>query len=133
MCTKQVLPHMKGQKYGRIVNVSSLTGQVMQLNNCNTGYSANKAAIDAFTRFLAREVGDDGICVNAVAPGYIAASKRITDLWEKQDIQSVLSRVTLKRAGTAMETAKAIVFLASDDASYITGFTLDVNGGAVLG
>lgn len=132
LCCKEVLDHMKERGCGRIVNVSSLIGRAAG-ENTNVAYSSMKAGIDQFTKYLAREVGRYGIAVNSVAPGYIAASQRILDLWAtSQDMDSVFQRLSIKRAGTSMETANAIVFLASDEAGYITGETIDVNGGAIM-
>jgi NAD(P)-dependent dehydrogenase (short-subunit alcohol dehydrogenase family) len=132
LCCKEVLPIMKEQKYGKIVNVSSLIGRAAG-DNTNIAYSSLKAGIDQFSKYLAREVGTLGIRVNSVCPGYIEASQRITDLWAKtQNMQEVFNRLSIKRAGTAMEVANAIVFLASDESSYITGEVIDVNGGAIM-
>src|SRR5699024_7181995 len=114
------------------VNVSSLIGRVAG-DNTNIAYSSLKAGIDQFSRYLAREVGRHNICVNSVSPGYVEASRRITELWAKtQNMQEVFDRLSLKRPGTAMEVANAIVYLASDEAAYITGQVLDVNGGAIM-
>ncbi|MFZ7944865.1 SDR family NAD(P)-dependent oxidoreductase [Neobacillus sp. 19] len=132
LCCKEVLPGMKERNHGRIVNVSSLIGRAAG-DNTNIAYSSLKAGIDQFSKYLAREVGQYGICVNSVSPGYIEASPRITELWAKtQNMQGVFDRLSLKRPGTAMEVANAIVFLASDEAAYITGEVLDINGGAVM-
>lgn len=132
LCCKEVLPGMKERNYGRIVNVSSLIGRAAG-DNTNIAYSSLKAGIDQFSSYLAREVGKYGIYVNSVSPGYVEASQRITDLWSKtQNMQEVFARLSLKRPGTAMEVANAIVFLASDEAGYVTGEVLDVNGGAVM-
>lgn len=132
LCCNEVLPNMKERKGGSIVNVSSLIGRVAG-DNTNIAYSSLKAGIDQFSKYLAREVGDFGIRVNSVSPGYIEASQRITELWKKtQDMESVFNRLSLKRPGSAMEVANAIVFLASEEASYITGEVLDINGGAVM-
>ncbi|MEN1967904.1 SDR family oxidoreductase [Lentibacillus sp. N15] len=132
LCCKEVLPTMKEREYGKIVNVSSLIGRAAG-DNTNIAYASLKAGIDQFSRYLAREVGKHGICVNSVSPGYIEASQRISELWAKtQNMQEVFDRLSIKRPGTAMEVANAIVFLASDEASYITGEVLDINGGAVM-
>lgn len=131
-CTKEVLPTMKEQGSGSIVNVSSLIGRVAG-ENTNIAYSAMKAGIDQFSKYLSREVGEFGIRVNSVSPGYIEASQRITELWNKtQNMEEVFKRLALKRPGTAMEVANAIVFLAAEESSYITGEVLDINGGAIM-
>lgn len=133
LCTKEVLPAMKRQKYGKIINVSSLIGRVAG-DNTNIAYSSLKAGIDQFSRYLAREVGSYGINVNSVSPGYIESSSRISKLWEKtQNMEEVFDRLSIKRPGRAMEIANAITFLASEEASYITGEVLDINGGAIMG
>jgi NAD(P)-dependent dehydrogenase (short-subunit alcohol dehydrogenase family) len=132
LCCKEVLPGMKERNYGRVVNVSSLIGRAAG-DNTNIAYSSIKAGIDQFSRYLAREVGKYNIRVNSVSPGYIEASQRITELWAKsQNMGEVFDRLSIKRPGTAMEVANAIVFLASDEGSYITGEILDVNGGAIM-
>nr|WP_304217220.1 SDR family oxidoreductase [Fredinandcohnia onubensis] len=132
LCSNEVLPGMKERNYGRIVNVSSLIGRAAG-DNTNIAYSSLKAGIDQFSRYLAREVGEFNIRVNSVSPGYIEASQRITELWAKtQNMGEVFERLSIKRPGTAMEVANAIVFLASDEGSYITGEILDVNGGAIM-
>lgn len=133
LCCKQVLPGMKERNYGKIVNVSSLIGRAAG-DNTNIAYSSLKAGIDQFSKYLAREVGNLNINVNSVSPGYVESSQRITDLWaESQDMQKTFDRLSIRRPGTAMEVANAIVFLASDEAAYITGEVLDVNGGAIMG
>lgn len=133
LCCKEVLPQMKERAYGKIVNVSSLIGRVAG-DNTNIAYASLKAGIDQFSRYLAREVGVYNINVNAVSPGYIAASERIKKLWEKtQNMDEVFSRLSLPRPGTAEEVANTIVYLVSDESSYITGEVLDVNGGAIMG
>ncbi|MFC7365240.1 MULTISPECIES: SDR family NAD(P)-dependent oxidoreductase [Bhargavaea] len=132
LCCKEVLPGMKERGGGSIVNVSSLIGRAAG-DNTNVAYSSLKAGIDQFSRYLSRELGDFGIRVNSVSPGYIEASQRITDLWNQtQDMDRVFNRLSIKRPGTAMEVANAIVFLAAEESSYITGEVLDINGGAIM-
>ncbi len=123
--SKAALRQMMKQKYGRIVNMSSVAGIVG--NPGQTNYSASKAGIIGFTKAMAKEYGAKNIAVNAVAPGYIP-----TDLTNQlpQDIKDGITKFTaLGRMGTPEEIANAVAFLASDDASYITGQVLAVDGG----
>jgi 3-oxoacyl-[acyl-carrier protein] reductase len=127
--TKLCLRAMMKARYGRIINITSVVG--LSGNPGQTNYSATKAGMIGFTRSLAREVGARGITVNAVAPGFIE-----TDMTNElgDDIrESILNQITLGRLGQADEIAAAVEFLASDNASYITGQTLSVNGGMYMG
>jgi 3-oxoacyl-[acyl-carrier protein] reductase len=124
-CSKAALRQMMKQKYGRIVNMTSVAGVVG--NPGQTNYSAAKAGIIGFTKAMAKEYGAKNIYVNAVAPGYIP-----TDLTNvlPQDIKDGIVKFTaLGRMGTAEEIANVVAFLASDDASYMTGQVLCVDGG----
>ena len=125
--SKAALRPMMKQKAGRIVNVSSVAG--IMGNPGQTNYSAAKAGIIGFTKAMAKEYGNRGICVNAVAPGYIP-----TDLTNPlpPEVKDALLRLTaLQRFGTSEEVADAVAFLASDRAAYITGQVLAVDGGIV--
>ncbi|SFN05759.1 3-oxoacyl-[acyl-carrier protein] reductase [Thermodesulforhabdus norvegica] len=126
---KAVIPHMKKRNYGRIVSISSLGGRTGR-PGVAVDYAAAKAGIVGFTRSLAREVGEYGITVNAVAPGPI-----MTEL-TRQVPPEVFARWNVGRAvnrdGYPEDVAKAVLFLASDGAGWITGVTLDINGGIYM-
>jgi NAD(P)-dependent dehydrogenase (short-subunit alcohol dehydrogenase family) len=130
LCSRAVLPHMKRQRAGRIVNLSSIAGRAGAVL-VTSHYAAAKAGVLGFTRHLAREVGPDGITVNAVAPG-TTATERVTALRSAEDTQRIAAAVPLRRLGAPEEIAAAVLFLASDAARYVTGACLDVNGGLVM-
>jgi 3-oxoacyl-[acyl-carrier protein] reductase len=121
-CTKAVYPSMVQQQYGRIVNISSTTGPIGSFQGAYA-YSAAKAAILGFTRALALDGADYGITVNAIAPGWIDTR----DSAERRD--GLESIIPLKRLGTAAEVANLALFLASDEASYMTGHLIIIDGG----
>lgn len=127
--TQAVIGSMLRPRWGRIINVTSVFGQTGQAGQAN--YSASKAGLIGFTMAMAREVASRNITVNAVAPGYIdtAMTEGLTaDLKAK-----VNEMIPLGRAGTDMEVAHAVRFLASEEAAYITGHVLKVNGGMLMG
>jgi 3-oxoacyl-[acyl-carrier protein] reductase len=128
-CTQAVIGSMLKQRWGRIINVSSVFGQMGQVGQAN--YSASKAGLIGFTMAMAREVASRNITVNAVAPGYIetAMTAGLSDELKAK----VNEMIPLGRAGTDMEVAHAVRFLASEEASYITGQVLKVNGGMLMG
>lgn len=128
LCSKNILSHMIENKYGRIVSISSVSGKRGGGVYGGAHYSAAKAAILGFSKALAREVCLDGITVNCVCPGLIATDIR-KGLSEEKERASWES-IPMKRPGTADEVAAAVAFLASEDASYITGEDIDVNGGS---
>jgi 3-oxoacyl-[acyl-carrier protein] reductase len=124
-CSRAVLRQMMKQRYGRIVNVASIAGVVG--NAGQTNYSAAKAGIIGFTRAMAKEYGTRNIAVNAVAPGYVPTA--LTS-GVPPDVAAGIVRLTaLGRMGTAAEVAAVIAFLASDEASYVTGQVVAVDGG----
>lgn len=120
--TRLVLNSMLAQKYGRIINIVSLSG--LKGLAGQTNYSAAKAGVIGATKSLAQEVGRQGITVNAIAPGFIK-----TDMTEGLDEKELKALIPVKRFGTAEEVAHAVAFLASPEAAYITGQVLSVNGG----
>lgn len=130
LCTKAVLPIMKRQGSGRIVNLSSIVGRAGAVT-VTSHYAAAKAGILGFTRHLAREVGAEGITVNAVAPGTVA-TERFKALRSPEETRKLAESVPLRRVADPEEIAETVLFLASDAARYITGTTLDVNGGLVM-
>jgi len=130
LCVKAVLPLMKRQKSGRIVNLSSIVGRGSAVS-ATLHYAAAKAGVIGLTRQLAREVGPDGITVNAVAPGPIA-TERFLALRTPQEREQMAASVPVRRVGEPDEIANAILFLASDAASYVNGAVLDVNGGILM-
>ncbi len=130
LCAKAVLPIMKRQRAGRIVNLSSIVGRAGAVT-VTSHYAAAKAGVLGFTRHLAREVGPDGITVNAVAPGTVA-TERFTSLRTPAEVARITESIPLRRVAEPEEIAECVLFLASDAAGYITGATLDVNGGLVM-
>jgi 3-oxoacyl-[acyl-carrier protein] reductase len=128
LCSRAVMRSMLRARWGRIISVSSVAGVYGNAGQAN--YSAAKAGIIGFTKGLAKEVGSRGITVNAVAPGFIATD--MTAALGEDTTSAAVERITLGRLGTAREVATAVGYLASDDASYITGQTVVVDGGLAL-
>lgn len=133
LCTRAVAPFMKRQKYGRIVNVSSYAGRNYSLIS-GPQYSSAKAGLLGFTKHMAAELGPFGICVNAVAPS-IVLTARVQAKWAARSAEEqrrILERIPLRRLAQPEEVAKVIAFLASDEASYVNGVCLDINGGSYM-
>lgn len=128
LCTKACIKVMRAQKYGRIVNLSSVSGKRGGGIFGGAHYSASKAAVLAFSKNLSREISAEGITINSVCPGLIN-----TEIWKslpKEDADKVIAGIPMGRPGETQEVANAIVFLASKEASYITGEEIDINGGS---
>ena len=129
LCIQQVIPSMLKQRWGRIINVTSVFGQMGQAGQAN--YAASKAGLIGLTMAIAREVGSRNITCNAVAPGFIETA--MTAVLSDEFKQNAVKQIPLGRVGTPEDVASAVAFLASDDASYITGHVLSVNGGMLMG
>lgn len=123
-----VLRGMMKKRWGRIINVSSIVGLIG--NPGQTNYGASKAALIGFTKSLAREVATRGITVNAVAPGFIQSD--MTDALSDEQKERLAEKIPLGRIGRPEEVASCVAFLAGDDAAYITGHTLVVDGGLAM-
>lgn len=128
LCTQACMKPMREAKYGRIVNLSSVSGKRGGGVFGGAHYSASKAAVLGFSKNLSREISADGVTINSVCPGLIN-----TEIWKslpKEDAQKVIDGIPMGRPGETQEVANAIVFLASKEASYITGEEIDINGGS---
>ncbi|MFB3095582.1 MAG: 3-oxoacyl-[acyl-carrier-protein] reductase [Candidatus Acidiferrales bacterium] len=128
LCIQRVLPGMLRQRYGRIINVTSVVAQTGNPGQAN--YVASKAGLIGLTKALAVEVASRKITVNAIAPGFIISP--MTDGLPEKNKQALIARIPLGRMGTDREVAYGIAFLASDQASYVTGHVLGINGGLYL-
>lgn len=128
LTSREVIPHFVSKKSGKIINISSMWGEVGA--SCEVAYSASKAGVIGFTKALAKELAPSGITVNAVSPGVID-----TDMmsgFTEEDIKSLCEQTPLGRIGTGNDVAQTVVFLASEQADFITGQTISVNGGFVI-
>jgi 3-oxoacyl-[acyl-carrier protein] reductase len=128
MTSREVLPVMMKQRYGRIINVASVVGEMG--NPGQTNYAASKAGVIGFTKALAREVASRNITVNAVAPGYIETE--MTAKLNEKARQELQNLIPMKRIGNVDDVALGICFLASKEAGYITGHVLNINGGMYM-
>lgn len=128
--TQAVIPYMKEKRYGKILNLSSLAGRNGGIAN-GLGYSATKAGIIGLTRGFASRLAKEGINVNAIAPG--STDTGILDSLSREKIDNLVASIPLGRFGKTEEVANAAVFLCSDEASFVTGAVLDVNGGMYFG
>jgi 3-oxoacyl-[acyl-carrier protein] reductase len=134
LCCQAVIPEMVKQGGGTIINMSALAGH-WRASLAGVQYSSAKAGIEGLTRQLAYDWGKHGIRVNAVAPTVTLTGERIQGLWDEkgeEEKKKVLSAIPLGRLGTPEDVASVVVFLASNESSYITGITIDVNGGRYL-
>lgn len=129
LMTQALLSPMLKARWGRIINISSVVGETGQAGQAN--YAASKAGLIGLTKSLARELASRNITVNAIAPGYIETA--MTAVLDEKQRESMLAHIPLGRAGADADIANAVRFLASDDAAYITGHVLDVNGGMYMG
>jgi 3-oxoacyl-[acyl-carrier protein] reductase len=128
-CSRAAVDIMKRERSGKIVNVSSIAGKMGDITSA-PGYGPSKAAIDALTKTLARQLAQYGINVNAVAPH--AIETEMSAQWSEEKRRSIVEAIPLKRLGKPEDVAEAVLFLASDKASFITGEILDVNGGFLM-
>jgi 3-oxoacyl-[acyl-carrier protein] reductase len=129
LCIQAVIGSMLKQRWGRIINITSVFGQTGQAGQAN--YSASKAGLIGLTMAIAREVGSRNITCNAVAPGFIETA--MTAVLSEEFKQTAVKQIPLGRVGTPEDIASSVAFLASDEASYITGHVMNVNGGMLMG
>ncbi|HEU4366906.1 MAG TPA: 3-oxoacyl-ACP reductase family protein [Methylomirabilota bacterium] len=127
-CTKVFVDQMLAQGYGRVVNMTSVIGQIGNFGQAN--YAASKAGVAAFTKSLAKELAGKGVTVNAVAPGFIE-TEMVAGIPDKVK-ERLLAQIPLRRFGTAEEVARAVVYIVSSDGDYITGAELSINGGLLM-
>ena len=126
--SKVFIKNMLKKKFGRIINISSISG--LMGNPGQVNYSSSKAALTGFTKSLAKEVGSRNITVNSVAPGYIETD--MTSFLENQTRMNIIKNIPLGRIGNVNDVSDLVMFLASEEASYITGQTISVDGGLLM-
>ncbi len=129
LVTQSAMPSMLKNRWGRIINITSVVGETGQAGQAN--YAASKAGLIGLTKSLARELASRSVTVNAVAPGYIETA--MTSSLTEEQKAAITSLIPVGRAGTDEEVAHAVAYFASEEASYVTGHTLDVNGGMYMG
>jgi 3-oxoacyl-[acyl-carrier protein] reductase len=129
LCIQQVIGSMLKQRWGRIINITSVFGQMGQAGQAN--YASSKAGLIGLTMAIAREVGSRNITCNAVAPGFIETA--MTSGFSEDFKQNAIKMIPLGRVGSPEDVASSVAFLASEEASYITGHVLNVNGGMLMG
>jgi len=129
LMTQAVMGSMLKARWGRVINITSVVGEAGQAGQAN--YAASKAGLIGLTKSLARELASRTITVNAVAPGFIETA--MTSVLTEEQRTAMTSHIPLARVGTDRDVAAAVAFLASEEAGYITGHTLDVNGGMYMG
>ncbi|MEO1192055.1 MAG: acetoacetyl-CoA reductase [Pseudomonadota bacterium] len=122
---RNVIDSMRAQKFGRIVNIGSINGQAGQIGQVN--YAAAKSGIHGFTKALAQETARLGITVNAIAPGYVDTD--MVRAVPPEILEKIIAKIPVQRLGIAHDIARTVLFLVADDASFITGSTVSVNGG----
>jgi 3-oxoacyl-[acyl-carrier protein] reductase len=130
LMSKAAIPHLRRSKAGRIINVSSISGRQVTVSS-SPAYGSAKAAVLQLTRFLAQQLGPEGITSNAIAP-ITTLTPRVAALRTEAEVERIASLVPLRRLAEPDDHAQAMLFLASDAASYLNGITLDVNGGRVM-
>ncbi len=128
ICSKAIMRKMMGQRSGRIINIGSVVGSIGNAGQAN--YSSSKAGLIGLTKSLAKELGSRNVCVNLVAPGYV--STPMTDKLTDEQKEEYLKNIPLNRAAKPEEVAGVVAFLASDDAGYITGQALHIDGGLAM-
>tara|TARA_B100000214_G_scaffold271546_1_gene201868 strand:- start:54 stop:563 length:510 start_codon:yes stop_codon:yes gene_type:complete len=126
--SKVFIKNMLKKKFGRIINISSISG--LMGNPGQVNYSSSKAALTGFTKSLAKEVGSRNITVNSVAPGYIETD--MTSFLENETRMNIIKNIPLGRIGNVNDVSDLVMFLASEEASYITGQTISVDGGLLM-
>lgn len=126
--TRNVLPAMLEQGYGRIISISSINGRKGQFGQCN--YAATKAALFGFSKSLAQEVASKGITVNTISPGYIETPMLFA--MKEELLKSIMTHIPVGRLGKPEEIANAVAFLSSSESGFITGANLDINGGQYM-
>jgi 3-oxoacyl-[acyl-carrier protein] reductase len=130
LMSRAAIPHLKKSKAGRIISVASISGRTVTAAS-SPAYGAAKAAVIQLTRFLAQQLGPDGITANAIAP-ITTLTPRVKALRTEDDIARIAAQVPLRRLAVSEDHSNAMLFLASDAAAYINGVALDINGGRVM-